>query len=230
MGRLTWTTVAVGLALSVTLVGAQSAAAKTSSGSAIPTTTPIPQWVTPIVDQPAPATGDLAPALWWGRTGDGPIITVSQAETIFDAEWSLRFEAFHSEDPSVVGAFEAGSAREADEVICNTCTSLELRGNIKALRLLVPDTSTFPDAFLGEAITTIKGSPYTQYLVIRRQSASTPWVVVADPGQRGTTKLLNARHGRDGFDPAPNSVGDAQLPADTRRLLAELGVSGPSTR
>ena len=170
--------------------------------------------MTPIVDQPAPATGALAPALWWGRTGDGPIITVSQAETIFEAEWSLRFEAFQSEDPSIVGAFEAGPARETDEVICNTCTSLELRGNINALRLLVPNTRTFPDTFLGEASTTINGSPYTQYLVIRRQSASTPWMVVADPGQRGSAKLFQARHERDGFDPAPSSVGGAQLPTD----------------
>ena len=204
---------AIALAFLMALVVEQPATAKTSSGAAA-STTPVPPWVTPIVDQPTPATGTLAPALWWGKAGHGPVISVSQAEVIFDAEWSLRFQAFHSEDPSVVGAFETGPALESDEVICNTCTSLEVRSDIKDLRLLVPDTHSFPDTFLGEAITTIKGAPYTQYLVISRQSASTPWMVVADPGQRGSTKLLKGRAGRGGFDPAPNSARGTQLPGD----------------
>jgi hypothetical protein len=213
VGRVVWAGLVVGLALTSALVQVQPAAA-TSGGSRVSATTPIPPWVTPVIDQPTPATGALAPALWWGRAGHGPVITVRQAETIFSAEWSLRFEAFQSQDPSVVGAFESGPALEADEVICKTCTALTFRGNITNSRVLVPDTSTFPATFLAEVLTTTNGAPYTQFLVISRQSASTPWTVVADPGEPGDVVLPQAQAKRHGSQPVPDSNRAAQLPAE----------------
>ncbi len=173
----------------------------------------MPPWVTPVIDHPTPVVGALPPALWWGRTGHGPVVTVAQANTIFGALWILRWEAFQSESRSFMAAFETGPALESDEVTCG-CTTRAVRGNIKAVRLLVPADRTFPVTFLAEAVTTLDGAPYTQYLVITRQSASTPWMVVADPGQNGVRKLLALRTGHGGFDKSAPSRSGTQLPAE----------------
>ena len=141
------------------------------------------------------------------------MITVAQASVIFQAIWFLRWQAFLTEDPSVMAAFETGPALESDEVTCG-CMTRGMRGNIKAVHLLVPDSHTFPETFLAEAITTLEGAPYTQYLVISRQSASTPWMVVADPGEKGALRLVVGRKGHEGFDPSVSSGFGAQLPAE----------------
>ncbi len=112
-----------------------------------------------------------------------------------------------------MAAFETGPALESDEVTCG-CTTRDVRGNIKAMRLFVPEDRTFPATFLAEAVTTLEGAPYTQYLVITRQSVSTPWMVVADPGQDGALRLDAARTGHGGFDPAVPSGSGSHLPAD----------------
>lgn len=141
------------------------------------------------------------------------MVTVAQANAIFEAVWFLRQEAFRTEDRSVMATFEAGPALESDEVTCG-CTKRDVRSNITALRLLVPDDHTFPATFLAEAVTTLDGAPYTQYLVINRQSASTPWMVVSDPGEEGALRLVAAQTGRGGFDPLASSRSGAQLPND----------------
>ena len=154
------------------------------------------------------ATGSVV-----GETGHGPVVTLAQATSIFDAMWILRQEAFRNDDRSVMAAFETGPALESDEVTCG-CTTRGVRGNIKATRLIVPDDLTFPATFLAEAVTTLENVPYTQYLVISRQSASTPWMVVADPGQDGALRLVGARTGHGGYDSAAPAGSGAQLPTD----------------
>jgi hypothetical protein len=112
-----------------------------------------------------------------------------------------------------MAAFETGPALESDEVTCG-CTARDVRGNIKTMRLYVPDDRAFPATFLAEAVTTREGAPYTQYLVITRQSVLTPWMVVADPGQDGALRLDAARRGHDGYESAAPSGSGAHLPAD----------------
>lgn len=225
MGRFTSAAVAIVASLSVLLLAAQPASAGHPSASSSPTGTPVPPWVTPLIDHPTPAAGLLPPALWWGRAGHGPVVTLTQATSIFDAVWILREEAFGSEDRSVMAAFETGPALESDEVTCG-CTTRGVRGNIKAMRLFVPDDRSFPATFLAEAVTTLEGAPYTQYLVISRQSSSTPWMVVADPGQDGALRLDAARIGRDGFDSDVPSGFGAQLPAALAKYWQSFATHG----
>lgn len=213
VGRFTSAAVAIVATLSVVLLVAQPAAAGRPSASSNRTGTPVPPWVSPLIDHPTPATGLLPPALWWGGTGHGPVVTIAQATSIFDAVWILREEAFGSNDRSVMAAFETGPALESDEVTCG-CTTRDVRGNITTMRLFVPDERTFPATFLAEAVTTLEGAPYTQYLIITRQSASTPWMVVADPGQDGALRLDAARRGHGGFDAPASPQSGAHLPAD----------------
>lgn len=213
MGRITSAVVALMTAVSVSLLVVQPAAASRPPTPLRPNVTPVPRWVTPIIDHPTPAPGALPPALWWGGTGHGPVVSVAQATAIFQAVWFLRQEAFQTEDRSIMATFETGPALESDEVTCG-CTTRGVRDNITAVHLLVPDNHAFPATFLAEAVTTLDGAPYTQYLVIRRQSPSVPWMVVADPGQNGALRLVTAPTDHDGFDTtAPSGSGD-RLPAE----------------
>lgn len=179
--------------------------------AAAPPTTPIPSWVPVVIDHPTPATGVLPPDMWLGRSGHGrgPVITPAEAQLVFESAWSLRFQAFHDSNRSVMAAFETGPALESDEVSCG-CTFRAVRPNILRSRMLVPIQRSYPAVFLAEATTTLNGAPYTQYLVLRRASAVTPWMVVADPGDPGARALDSPRPGRHGFDwgraPAPTSA------------------------
>ena len=91
MGRFTSAAVTTVAVLSILLLAAQPADAGHPSAS-VQTGTPVPQWVTPVIDHPEPMAGLLPPAVWWGGTGHGPVVTLAQATSIFGALWVLRAE------------------------------------------------------------------------------------------------------------------------------------------
>jgi hypothetical protein len=204
----------VGATVFVCLAVLVSAPAFTA-GAAPRATTPIPPWVPVVIDHPTPDTGSLPTDLWLGGTGHGPVITPAQAQLVLDSVWFLRFQAFHDQDRGAMVMFETGPALESDEVTCG-CNYRVVRPNITRDSLLVPRQLHFPATFLAEATTTLSGAPYTQYLVISRTSAATPWMVVADPGDQGAQVLDRPQATRGGFD-AP---GDPR--PSSRRLPAEL--------
>ena len=86
------------------------------------------------------------------------------------------------------------------------------RGPILHESVLVPEQSSLPATFLGEATTTLEKKPYVQYLVISRQSAAQEWKVVADPGYSGTGTLDAPDNSRSGFD---QPTGGSSVPAST---------------
>jgi hypothetical protein len=165
-----------------------------------------------------------------GGTANGPVLTVAQARQVFQAMWSLRNEAFSTENRGLLAEFETGPALEADEVTC-ACGFPSPRGPIIDESLLVPKATSFPATFLGEALTTRKGAPFWQYLVISRQSSSVPWMVVADPNDRGKGGLDAPPTGPGGFDVAqPPALATQRYEGDLAaywRSLAETG-RGPT--
>jgi hypothetical protein len=109
--------------------------------------------------------------------------------------------------------FETGPAFESDEVTCG-CNSRGVRGPISAESLFVPEQSTFPAAFLAEVRTTLTNAPYLQYLIIARQSESSPWKIVSDPGD-AEMRPLDRPSGTHGFDQSSESHDSAKaLPGD----------------
>jgi hypothetical protein len=156
-------------------------------------------WVPIHPDRPTPSVLPLPAALTLASSTPGAVVLPAQAKVIFDSMWTLRQEAFRSGNPSFMAEFETGPALEADEVTCG-CLTRGPRGPIIHERLLVPKESSFPATFLGEATTTLNGSPYVQYLIISRPSAAVPWKVVSDPGYGGTANLDKPESGSGGFD------------------------------
>ena len=182
-----------------------TAAPATPTTEAGPTTLGIPAsdpgWVPISIDHPAPGTTPLPPVLTQPSASAAAVITPAQAQSVLTAMWSLRQEAFRSKDRSLMAEFESGSALEADEVTCG-CDSRLPRGPITKEALFLPRQTSYPASFMAEASTTLAGSSYVQYLVIARRSESTPWSVVADPGD-AKAGLDQTITDRSGFDVAP---------------------------
>jgi hypothetical protein len=164
----------------------------------------MPLWVPLAIDHPIPATESLPAALTATNAIRGSVISLKQADAVTSALWSLRTQAFVSNDRSLMSEFESGPALESDEVTCGCNTRTEDQS------LIVPNQKSFPADFLAEVKTTLSGAPYVQYLVIARQSKDTPWKVVSDPGESGTPALDEPKVGSDGFDDAAASKGTAK--------------------
>lgn len=183
-----------------------------------PETLSAPGWYQVPTDHPTPANDPLPAALMLGTSGrPGPVIDVGQAQAVVAALWHLRDVAFQISSNTPAGRrfmaeFESGPALESDEVTCG-CTDRTVRAPISAESLLVTRQTTYPATFLAEAITNLKGSPYIQYLIISRQSASQPWKVVSDPGYLGSASLDRPGAVTDGFDNAtPPGPASRSLP------------------
>jgi hypothetical protein len=190
------------------------AAQSTASPSARSRPTGMPPWVPLTIDHPTPATESLPGALTETTAIRGSVISLSQADAVTSAIWSLRAQAFESDDRSLMSEFETGPALESDEVTCG-CNTRTVRGPIEDQSLIVPKQKGFPAEFLAEVKTTLSGAPYVQYLVIARQSKDTPWEVVSDPGESETLALDKPKVGPDGFDDAATSGDTAKnLPSD----------------
>ena len=159
----------------------------------------IPQWVPITIDHPTPATDPLPAALTATSDVGGTVISLKQADAVLSAVWSLRQQAFETDNQSLMSEFESGPALESDEVTCG-CNARGVRGSIGAQSLLVPKQEKFPASFLAEVTTTLLGAPYMQYLVIARESKATPWEVVSDPGDSETLPLGQPKVGRGRFD------------------------------
>jgi hypothetical protein len=149
-------------------------------------------------DQPAPDEVSLPAALSLSNSA-GAVVLPAQAKVIFNSLWMLRQEAFSNNNRSLMADFETGPALESDETTCG-CELRVPRGPIIHESFLVPQESRFPATFLGEATTTLDGSPYVQYLIVSRQSVAAPWQVVSDPGYSGTAILDQPKSGGGGFD------------------------------
>lgn len=204
VGRLV---VLAALVLSILVLDAEQAMASPSLQSR---PAGIPRWVPPIVDSWTPATETLPAALTETSNVRGTVVSPKQAAAVLSALWNLRAQAFRTDDRSLMNEFETGPALEADEVTCG-CNSRGVRGPIDAQSLLVPRQKSFPAAFLAEVKTTLSGGPYVQYLVIVRQSRTTPWEVASDPGDSGELSLDRAKIGRGGFDDGETSSADAEM-------------------
>jgi hypothetical protein len=187
--------------LSLSIFGAGPAMASPSVG---PRPAEIPQWVPLNIDRPTPATNALPTALTAVSNVRGTVISLKQADAVLSAVWSLRAQAFETDDRSLMAEFETGPALEADEVTCG-CNSRGVRGPIHGQSLFVPRQRSFPAEFLAEVKTTLTGAPYVQYLVMARQSRATPWEVVSDPGDSGTLPLDQPKIERGGFDDTDTS-------------------------
>jgi hypothetical protein len=164
---------------------------------------------------PAPATTPLPAVL----TTPSParqqvVITPTEAQQIVAADWTLRDEAFTYENKPLLPEFETGPALESDEVTCG-CTSRAPRGPIESESLFVPRQRSYPATFMAEVQTTFQGDPYHQFLIVARDSAHNPWLVVSDPGEESTTPLDTAKLNANGFDvsPPPPRRAAAHLPA-----------------
>jgi hypothetical protein len=174
----------------------------------------IPQWVPLAIDHPTPASDPLPAALMATSTERGTVISLNQADAVLSAIWNLRAQAFETDDRSLMAEFETGPALESDEVTCG-CNTREVRGPVEAQSLIVSRQRSFPAAFLAEVKTTLAGAPYVQYLLIARQSRSTPWEVVSDPGESGARHLDQPRIGPGGFDDAvAPRTGAKNLPSE----------------
>jgi hypothetical protein len=203
---------AVALVLSM-LVTCQGPATASPDAGSRPAGTP--EWVPVTIDHPAPATTPLPAALMATSTVRGAVISPSQAAAVLSAVWSLRAQAFETDDRSLMAEFETGSALESDEVTCG-CNTRAVRGPIYGESLLVPRQRKFPAAFLAEVETTLTNAPYVQYLVLARQSMATPWEVVSDPGESVTRTLDQPKIGQGGFDDGatPSAAAAKNLPSD----------------
>ena len=186
------------LALSMLVVCDGHAMASPSSGSR---PSGVPVWVPLAIDHPTPATNPLPAALMAASSVRGTVVSPDQAGAVLQAVWNLRTEAFETDDRSLMAEFEAGPALESDEVTCG-CNTRAVRGPVYGESVFVPRQRSFPAAFLAEVKTTLTGAPYVQYLIIARESISTPWEVVADPGEAGARPLDQPKIGPGGFDDA----------------------------
>jgi hypothetical protein len=161
-----------------------------------------------------------------GGTGKGPVVTVAEARQVFQSMWALRNKAFSTDDRSLLAEFETGPALEADEVTCG-CGFPYPRGPVLHESFLVPREKSFPATFLGEALSTRAGAPFWQYLIISRQSSSVPWMVVADPEDRGQGRLDAPLTGPGGFDVAqPPSPATARYEGDLAAYWRSLSRTG----
>jgi hypothetical protein len=174
-------------------------------------------WVPITPFHPTPYELRLPPALLAASSTPGTEITPAQAKSIFSTMWTLRQTAFRDTNRSMMAEFEYGPALEADEATCG-CTTRDPRGPIINETLLVPKQSTLPATFLGEATTTLDGSPYVQYLIITKESTAMPWMVEADPGFNGRATLDAPATESDGYDQSTT----ASTPRDANGLPALL--------
>jgi hypothetical protein len=192
---------ATALALCICVIAAGQAAAYPHGGLR---PAGVPEWVPQSIDHPAPSPNPLPAVL----TETGPkgrtVVSPAQAGAVLSAMWTLRAQAFESDDRFLMAEFETGPALESDEVTCG-CNTRGVRGPIESDSLLVPKQKRYPAAFLAEVRTTLTSKPYMQYLVIARESKATPWEVVADPGQPGSQTLDRPKVGQGGFDDAIGS-------------------------
>jgi hypothetical protein len=145
----------IALALSLPLLGAGQAMASPSAG---PRPATIPQWIPPDIDHPTPLGNPLPAALITTSTVRGSVISPNQANAVIAAVWTLREQAFETNDRSLMAEFETGPAFEADEVTCG-CNTRAVRGPISGESLFVPRQRSFPAAFLAEVKTTIRDTP-----------------------------------------------------------------------
>ena len=181
---------------------------------AVQSPTLLPAWVPVQAEHPAPARMRLPAALYLGATTPGAVITPQQAQVVLNAIWTLRQDAFSSHSRSLMAAFETGPALESDEVTCG-CTTRSPRGPILQESVLVPPAASYPATFLAEAVTTLNGSRYFQYLIISRQSGRAPWMVVSDPGEDGADPLDQPAAGPAGLDaPIAQPGPDENLPSE----------------
>ena len=202
----------VALTVALPIVGCGQAVASSNAESR---PTGIPQWVPLHIDHPTPGTVPLPAALTAVSNVRGAVISPNQASAVLLAVWNLRVQAFLTDNRSLMAEFETGPALESDEVTCG-CNTRDPRGPIYGESVFVPRQRTFPAAFFAEVKTTLSNAPYVQFLVIARQSKSTPWEVVSDPGYSGEGSLDQPKIGRGGF--AHAAVRDT----DSRKLPSQL--------
>jgi hypothetical protein len=201
----------VALTLSMLVASSGPVAASSNEGSR---TTGIPKWVPLQIDHPTPGTVALPVALTEASNVKGAVISPDQAGAVLSAVWNLRVQAFLSDDRSLMAEFETGPALESDEVTCG-CNTRGPRGPIYAESVFVPRQRSYPAAFFAEVKTTLENAPYVQFLVIARQSESTPWEVVSDPGYSGDGALDQPRIEHGGFaDADPPTEASKSLPAE----------------
>jgi hypothetical protein len=174
------------------------------STASYPVGSPGFSWVTVRPLYPPLATNPLPAALTHSNSSPGAVVLPAQAKRIFTSMWVLRNEAFSDTNRSLMAEFETGPALEADESSCG-CETRAPRGPILREIFLVPMQSTYPATFLGEATTTLEGSPYVQFLIISKPAATSPWQVVSDPGFGGTATLDQPIREDGGYDGGSSS-------------------------
>jgi hypothetical protein len=175
-----------------------------------------PDWVPITIDNPVPGTTPLPAELSATSLADGVVVTPALAQSVVQAIWSLREQAFTSRDRSFLAEFESGPALESDEGTCG-CNSRTPRGPIRDEVVFVPRQATYPATFLAEVSTTLAGSAYAQYLVLSKVSPASTWTVVADPGD-SAAPLDRPTTDAAGYDIAPTPA------AATRAFPASLAA------
>src|SRR5580704_16142331 len=110
---------AVALVLSLVVVCPEQAMASPDAGLCPAGT---PEWVPPTIDHPSPATTPLPVALTAAGAERGTAVSLDQASAVLSAVWSLRVQAFSTDDRSLMAEFDTGPALESDEVTCG-CNS-----------------------------------------------------------------------------------------------------------
>jgi hypothetical protein len=170
---------------------------------------PAPGWVAIHPEHPTPQTSPLPSVLSAPDADPAVVVTPLQAAAIVDTLWNARAAAFTTHDAAYMAEFETGPALESDEVTCG-CTYRAVRGPMLAESVLVPRQTAYPAVFLAEVRTLLDNSPYLQYLIVERESATTPWMIVSDPGDPTRLVLDEPTTDADGFDTStPPAAGRA---------------------
>jgi len=175
-------------------------------------TYPVSAAFPPIPPDVADERRDVAlPAALTAPVSGPRLVTLAEAEAVFEAMWPLRDEALALRDADVVRAIQTGPALEVDLARMRYGHPPNRGGasvgGLDDFKVFVPSQYEWPIYFMAQALTTSADHPFLEVMIFVRASPSSPWKVAFDTGISAgngyTPRLMAAFIDGEGYNVVP---------------------------
>lgn len=176
-------------------------------------TYPRPAAFPPIPPAVADQRRDVAlPAVLTAPVSGRRLVTLADAEAVFEAMWPLRDRALALREADMVRAIETGPALEVDLAKMRYGHPPNRGGpsvgELGDFKVFVPSQYEWPVYFMAQALTTSANHPFLEVMIFVRASPSSSWKVAFDTGisagNQYTPRLMTAFIDSDGYNVVPD--------------------------